>query len=146
MTANDVRVAIYRSFVKRGIPPTVGEVAVALGIFRSEVPAALRQLQDDDVIVLHPGTLKIWLAHPFTDPPGPFKVTSGDRTWDAICIWDALGILVVLGTDGEVTTACPDCSEPLTIRVEQGAAVAPAGYAVHYGVPAARWYEDIAYT
>jgi hypothetical protein len=115
-------------------------------MFRSEVATALRELDDDDVVVLGRGSLNIWLAHPFAAPPAPFKVTSSDRSWDAICIWDGLGILEVVGSDGEVRTECPDCAEELTVAVRNGRAEAEDDYLVHFGVPAARWYEDVAYT
>lgn len=146
MSTNDVRVEIYRSFIQRGAPPSIGDVVRTLGMLRSEVAAALRELERDDIIVLKPGSLEVWLAHPFAAPPAPFQVMAGGRGWDAICIWDALGILEVLGSDGEVRTACPDCREPLTVAVEGGRVLAPDEYVVHYGVPAARWYEDVAYT
>jgi hypothetical protein len=96
--------------------------------------------------VLNPGTHEIWLAHPFCATPAPFETSVGDRTWDAICIWDALGTLALLDSDGRVRTACPDCGEPLEAEVRDGEVVAPHDNVVHYGVPAARWYEDVAYT
>ncbi|HEV2754616.1 MAG TPA: organomercurial lyase [Actinomycetota bacterium] len=146
MSTNDVRVAIYRSFVDRGRAPLPHEIAASLGIGVREVESSLEELASDDVLVLLPGTHLVWLAHPFSAATSPFRVTSGDRTWDAICIWDALGILAVAGVDGDVTTACPDCGSPLEVLVRGGEVEAPAEYLVHYGVPAARWYEDVGYT
>ncbi|MFN2593676.1 MAG: organomercurial lyase [Actinomycetota bacterium] len=87
----------------------------------------------------------MWLAHPFSARAEPFRVGTGDKKWDAICVWDALGILVLTDSDGIVTTACPDCQEPLTIEVK-GGAISPKEYVVHFGVPARSWYDDIAYT
>jgi hypothetical protein len=144
---NDVRVHVYRSFVERGRPPMPLETSVALGIGEGEVVAALQRLHDDDVIVLMPGTSFVWLAHPFSALAAPFEVTAGNRRWDAICIWDALGVLAVLERDGRVRTLCPDCGDVLELEVQSGAISAPdPDYVVHYGVPAARWYEDVAYT
>jgi hypothetical protein len=111
-----------------------------------DVRWALRELAVNDVIALHPGTEDVWLVHPFCASPAPFAVTSGDKRWDAICVWDALGILALLESDGSVTTSCPDCSEPLLLEVVDGGVRGHAGALVHFGVPAARWYEDIAYT
>jgi hypothetical protein len=139
-------VDIYRSFVERGRAPAVAEIAATLQLQPRVVEASLQELHDDDVIVLHPGSHDIWLAHPFCADPAPFEVTSSDRRWDAICIWDALGILEVVGSDGAVRTSCPDCGKSLEVIVRDGDAVAPPDYVVHFGVPAARWYEDVAYT
>jgi hypothetical protein len=144
-TTNDVRVHVYRSFVERGRPPMPLETAAALGLALPDVLAALRRLHDDDVIVLLPGTDFVWLAHPFSGLAAPFEVTAGADRWDAICIWDALGVLALTGRDGRVATLCPDCGERLEVEVRAGAIV-PTSYVVHFGIPAARWYEDVAYT
>lgn len=121
------------------------ETASALGLEPAEVIGALQRLHDDDVIVLLPGTHFVWLAHPFSALAAPFEVTSGPDRWDAICIWDALGVLALTGRDGHVTTLCPDCGERLTLELRDGE-ILPTAHVVHFGVPAARWYEDVAYT
>ena len=144
--ANDVRVAIYEGFIEHGRAPTNEEIGRHLGLRLDEVRGGLNELAASDVIAFHPGTEDLWLAHPFCATDGPFTVAAGSRRWDAICIWDALGILVILGTDGEVTTACPDCREPLTVSVVGGAVSGPDDHVVHFGVPARSWYEDVGYT
>jgi Alkylmercury lyase len=145
MEANDVRVEIYSGFIERARPPMPVDIATKLGVEIEEVEAALRRLHDDDVIVLAPGTHFVWLAHPFSAQASPFRVRARDRLWDAICIWDALGIFAVLEAPGTMTTSCPDCGEPLELKVEDGQ-LATSDYIVHHGVPARRWYEDVGYT
>lgn len=122
------------------------ELAATFGVPLAEVEAALRELADADVLALVPGTSFVWLAHPFSAAAAPFRVTSGTHRWDAICIWDALGILAVVDRDGEVETACPDCGDALTVEVRDGDVVGPDGCVVHYAVPAGRWYEDVGHT
>jgi hypothetical protein len=146
MHEDDVRVAIYRSFVETGRPPMPVELAAELGLRLRAVEDALRRLAADDVVALIPGTSFVWLAHPFSAAAAPFRVTAGARAWDAICIWDALGILALTESDGRVEASCPDCAAPLPVTVVDGTATAPESYVVHYGVPAARWYEDVGYT
>jgi hypothetical protein len=146
MDADEVRVAVYRSFLDTGRPPMPVELAASAGVSLGDVEDVLRQLAADDVIALIPGTTFVWLAHPFSAAAAPFSASSGGRSWDAICIWDALGILAIAGTDGRVDTACPDCGQRLTVEVQGGEAVAPEGVVAHYGVPANRWYEDVGYT
>ena len=146
MDPNDVRVAIYRSFIETGRPPMPVELAAAAGEPVADVELALQELAAADVIALVPGTSFVWLAHPFSAAAAPFRVAARGREWDAICIWDALGILALLESGGRVTTSCPDCGEGLTIEVRDGVVDAPGDYVVHYGVPARRWYEDVGYT
>lgn len=146
MDSDDVRVAIYRSFVETGRPPMPADLAADAGVPLAEVEGALRELAAADVIALIPGTSFVWLAHPFSAAAAPFRASAGDRTWDAICIWDALGILALVEADGSVEARCPDCNEELRVEVRGGEVAGPDGCVAHYGIPASRWYEDVGYT
>lgn len=146
MDSDDVRVAIYRSFVESGRPPMPVELATEFGAPLADVEAALHELAGADVLALIPGTSYVWLAHPFSAAAAPFRVTSGARSWDAICIWDGLGVLALIEADGRVDTKCPDCGDVLTVDVRDGTVAAADRFVAHYGVPAARWYEDVGYT
>lgn len=141
-----MRVAIYRSFVETGRPPMPADLAADAGVALAEVESALQGLASADVIALVPGTSFVWLAHPFSAAAAPFRVTAGNRTWDAICIWDALGILALVESDGRVDARCPDCNEELRVEVRDGEISASDAYVAHYGIPARRWYEDVGYT
>lgn len=122
------------------------DLAADAGLPLAEVEAGLHDLAAEDVIALIPGTSYVWLAHPFSAAAAPFRITSGDRAWDAICVWDALGVLALVERDGRVDARCPDCNDELRVEVRNGAATAPEPYVAHYGVPASRWYEDVGYT
>ena len=142
----DVRLAVYRKFVEEARPPTPPEMAVGLGVETLAVEASLRRLADGNVLVLAPGTPYIWMAYPFSAIPTPFEVQVGDRAYFGNCIWDALGIPACLHADARIRTYCPDCSEPLSLEVREGALDAPDKSVIHFAVPAARWWEDIGAT
>jgi len=142
---NDVRVEIYRHFAEIGSAPTHVDIAHELDLEPAEVEGSYRRLADDHVIVLAPGSPYIWMANPFSAVPTPFAVQSGDQRWWGNCIWDALGILALVGRDGEVRTSCPDCGEALTVSVADGR-VPHDHRVVHYSIPAARWWDDIGLT
>jgi len=146
VTPTAVRVELYRSFVERCRAPSADELARVLDMSQEEVRASLRELAEQDVIAFRPGTEELWLAHPFCATEAPFRVTAGSREWDAICIWDALGILALVEADGEVRTSCPDCRGPLDLDVVDGRLRVPSEAIVHFGVPARQWYEDVGYT
>lgn len=139
-----VRLEVYRGFVEDARPPSPDEIARSLGHPQIEVEGALRRLADGHVLVLAPGTPYVWMANPFSAIPTPFRVESGDSRWWGNCIWDALGILAAVGRDGMVSASCPDCGEPLTIEVTDGA-VAGDEAIVHYALPAAQWWDDIGF-
>jgi hypothetical protein len=141
----DVRLRLYGRFVETGRPPSAAETAEALGVAPGEVESAYRRLHDERVIVLHPGTTEVWMANPLSAVPTPFSVEAGGRSFFGNCVWDALGVVAMLGGTGRVTTTCPDCGDPLALQVREGSLFAGDGL-VHYEVPARRWWDDIGYT
>jgi hypothetical protein len=88
---------------------------------------------------------EILMAPPFSAVPTGFLVESGGRSWWGNCIWDALGILVMLGRDGRVVASCGDCGTGMTLEVAGGALQHAEGVA-HFAVPARRWWDDIVFT
>lgn len=140
---NEVRIGIYDYFVREGRPPVPAELAAELHLRPLEVEAAFRRLADAHVLVLAPGTPYIWMANPLCALPSPFLVETEGRRWWGVCIWDALGILAMFGSDGTVSTRCPDCGERLEVTVRDGE-VSGDGV-VHYAVPAAHWWDDIGF-
>lgn len=142
---NRVRVALYERFVADGEPPGVAATAETLSISPEKAEAAYRRLAEAGVIVLMPGTIEIWMAAPLSAVPTAFRVeTARGRFWGN-CVWDALGVASMLGGDGVVETRCPDCEEPMTLRVERAELVDGDGLA-HFAVPARHWWDDIGFT
>ena len=142
---DDVRVEVYRFFVDQGRPPGPAELADALGAAQSAVEDSLRRLAEAHVLVLAPGSAYILMANPLSAIPTSFPVEAGGRTWFGNCIWDALGVIAMLGGEGAVTSWCPDCGEPLSVVVANGRLASGDGVA-HYALPAARWWDDIGFT
>lgn len=140
-----VRVEIYRSFISLGRAPVAAEIAAAVSDTPVRVESSLRRLHDAHLIVLAPGTPYIWMANPLSALPTPYTAASPHGTFWGNCIWDALGILAMLGSDGTVTGLCPDCGEEQRLEVRDGELVDAADRLVHYTVPAAHWWDDIGF-
>lgn len=87
----------------------------------------------------------IVFANPFAAGQTEFEVAAGARRYQAICIWDALGIVAALEVDGVVRTRCPCCATPLVVNAREGELVHPEGV-VHFLVPAREWYDDLVFT
>lgn len=140
-----LRLHVYDCFAQEGRPPTVSQAAHALDASVADVEAAFRRLAEGRVILMRPGTMDIWMAWPFSATPTPFTVDVEDRSVYANCVWDALGVIAMLGGTGRVSTACPDCRWPLQLAVRQGT-LEPAEGVIHFAVPAAHWWDDIGFT
>ena len=140
-----VRRSIYAALVERGVPPSVEETAVGLGIAIEAARAAYRRLDALHAIFLEPGTETIRMAHPFSGVPTPFRVRVGDRAYWANCAWDALGVPAALGADATVEAVCADDGLPAEIGVV-GGVVQGKGELVHFLRPFRRWYDDLVFT
>ncbi len=139
-----LRIEVYRFFVSEGRPPMPAELAEAISIPSHEVESSLRRLAEAHVLVLAPGTPYIWMANPLSALPSPYRVRARGRDWWGICVWDAFGIIAMLGGDGSVTSLCPDCGDELHLEVRDGQ-IDPTSYVAHYAVPAANWWDDIGF-
>jgi hypothetical protein len=103
---------------------------------------AIRRLGAERILVLDGDRIR--MAAPFSGVPTPFVVRTGDRSYYANCIWDALGISPMLKIDSTIETHCPDCAAPLSLAIVNEELFGDG--VVHFAVPAIRWWEDIVYT
>ena len=138
-----VRAVIYRTLLEQGRAPSVASLASLLDVTESRVTASLRALAGAHAIVLRPGTDELWMAHPFSAVQTDFAVRSGIRTWFANCVWDGLSILAMVG-DGTLDTHSPATGERLRFEVRDR--IVSGEGLVHFLVPAARFWDDIAFT
>jgi len=146
VTDDDVRLHILRELIAGGAAPSVGDTAAALGVPTSDAATAYDRLAANRVIVLRPGTRDVLMAAPLSAVPTPHAVRLADgRSHYGNCVWDALGVIAMVGEDGDVETVCADCETPLTLTVRAGA-LEPSDAVVHFAVPAAGWWEDIVFT
>ncbi len=140
-----VRLHVFRESADTARVPTPADIARALGRAQDEIEESLRRLAAARVLILAPGTATIWAANPFCAVPSNFRVEALGRTYWGICIWDALGIPAALHADADITARCGDCNQDIALQV-RGEALARADGIVHFGVPAARWWDNIAFT
>jgi hypothetical protein len=132
----ELRRAIYAHFRLTGRAPT----AEGLGVDA----AALQRLAAAHAVVLDDAG-GIGFANPFAAPGAPYRATTREGVWSAVCAWDAFGILAALDADGTVSGSCPDCREAIEVEVSRGR-VAGDDVVAHFLVPAAEWYADLAFT
>ncbi len=139
-----VRVQVYQHFAQTGRAPAATEIAQALGRDAAEIEQAFVVLADAHVIVLTSATGSVWMAHPFSAVPTPYRVQCGDVSYWGNYAWDALGIAAILGRDTDCICRCPDCRQRMDLSVKRGG-VAHYGI-VHFVVPPGRFWENIAFT
>jgi Alkylmercury lyase len=141
----DVRLFVYERFLEDAQPPTADQIAAGLALAPQEVDASLGRLEEGHVLVFAPGTRNIWMANPLSAFPTPFHVETPRGAYWGSCIWDAFGVVAMLGGSGVVRTSCACCGDEMKVRVEDGA-LEPAEGVAHFAVPARHWWDNIGYT
>ena len=136
---------ILSAIVNRGYAPGVEELAATFDCASETVEASLRSLADDHGVVLHPGSARIWVAHPFSLAPTGFLVRQADRSWWGNCAWCSLGIAALLGGAVTITTTLGLEDRQVTIHVADDG-VAEHDLLVHFPVPMANAWDNVLYT
>jgi hypothetical protein len=146
---NRIRVLLYQMFLESGRCPSSAELAGAVGCSIIDVMAAFRELAAAHLLVLQPASGEVLMASPLSAVPTAFAVEThddtGTRSWYGNCIWDGLGVIAMLQSDGRVLTSCGCCGESMTVTVHQGQAKAEPQGIVHFAIPAKRWWDDIVF-
>jgi len=141
-----VRIAVLERTIASGQVATAGEIAAELDLPLEMVQGTYAKLGESHVFVCEPGDpSRLRMANPFSAVPTAFRVNARGGSYYGNCVWDSLGIVSLLGGEGAVETSCPDCSEPLRLRVSDGKLVESEGV-VHFSVPARHWWDDIVFT
>jgi len=126
--------------------PDATEVALALGSSTDDVVVSFHHLGESHVYVLEPtDPARLRMANPFSAVPTPFLVHAGGRSYFGNCVWDALGVVSLLGGTGRLETRCPDCQAPLSMEIQDRRVVRADGV-VHFGTARRHWWDDIIHT
>ena len=140
-----VRVYILSEAAATARVPQADQIAEALGHSIQEIREVIRELAASRVLVLAPNDGHIWAAEPFCATPSDFQIVANGRHYWALCIWDALGVPAALDADAIVYTSCGDCGDRMELEVRNRALTRARGV-VHFGVPARRFWDNIAFT
>jgi len=140
-----LRVFLYEHALATGAIPTAAQIAKLNGLDITAVHGSLQRLADSHLIVLDPHTAEVRMANPLSAIPTNFRVEAPRGSFFGNCVWDALGVVAMLGGDGKVLTSCAESGAPLSLDVS-GGLIASADAVVHFAVPARRWWDDIIHT
>ena len=141
-----VKLNIYETIAKTAKAPTSTEVARALDASVDEVGAAFVRLHKKRLLVPESDNpAQIRMVPPFSAIATSFLVKVRDKSYYANCVWDALGIPAALHEDAVIAASDGHSGEPINPEVKNGKPV-PQECAIHFAVPAARWWDDIVYT
>jgi hypothetical protein len=140
-----VRIEIYKQWIATGGPPSASDIAQALNQSVATAESSFQRLAAAKVLTLAPVTGRLWMVHPFSAVPTPYRVRTAGRSFWANCAWDALGVAAIVGHNATIVSACPDCGDPVDLSVHSSA-VASNGGVVHFVVPPLQFWDNVAFT
>jgi hypothetical protein len=139
-----LRLFVYRHILAKAAFPTVAQMATSLRRTTKSICSGLARLSESHAFMTQENR-ELWRAAPFSAIPTPFPVRLGQRSWYGNCIWDALGIPVVLGQNAHIGAACGCCNYDMPVEVKDGKLASGKGI-IHIAVPARDWYKDVVFT
>ena len=114
----DLHRAVLRRFLETGVAPTqrwARQAATELGLGAT----AVAELEAADTVHISNGVVTV--AYPFSGVPTPHRVgLDGLPPVHAMCAIDALGLPVMAGRDGRITSADPHDGTPIEVTVDHG--------------------------
>jgi hypothetical protein len=146
MDAEDLRLAVYRTFADEGRAPTSDELAAEFDCSPEQVDDGLRRLASAKHLVLDADG-GIVMAHPFSAIPLGFSVMGASTLWWGGCAWDAFAMphLLTQEPDLLVATRCLACGAPHAWNVGR-TAPPPGDQVAHFLTPAQRMWDDVVHT
>ncbi len=140
-----VKLSIYQHFAETGRAPSPEEVVTRVTSDVERVLECYQRLRAQRLLVLEEDGSTIRMAPPFSGVPTRHIVEADGVQYFANCAWDALGIPAALHKAGAILSRCAQSGEPFRLNVGlQGPR--PSDWLFHCLVPAAKWWDDIAFT
>lgn len=139
-----VRGALTRAIADLGRAPPPEALAAMVGCDLATLEAHLRRLADAHSLLLHPGSTRPWVVHPFALAPGSCWVRTPQRGYCANCLYCAFGIAAATDSHAVITTRYGGEEEQVQYEVQRGIGVTSPGSDVfHLSTPPARWWDNV---
>lgn len=126
---------LMRAIIEKGSCPSRTDLAQKLGCSLSVVDDSLVRLSENHALLLHPGTLDVWVIHPFSLSPTSTWVQTKGRGWWAPCLWCAFGIVALIGSDAIVHARLGGEANPVQFRFQNSTLAEGEEYLIHFSIP-----------
>lgn len=125
---------LVKGLLETGRLPTLDELQSRARRSSAEVERTLRSLDATHGLVLHTHRCEPWVVHPFSASPTHTWVATRERGWWAPCLWCALGISALCGSETVIHTRIGAEAEPVQINALSGVP-RDSGLWVHFPEP-----------
>lgn len=165
-----IRHFVYSHITNTTRPPSVDETAAEFGISNEDASELYKELHNRHAMFLDFEEMAIRMANPFSGIPTDFKVHANSKTYFANCAWDMLGIPAALHCDAVIDAVCTESNDTVRLEIKDGQifyvtlnnsewslpksketlrSQQPLPQSdmplIHFPLPFARWYDDLAF-
>jgi len=134
--------ALLSEIIASGRAPDGAALAERLGATIEELEPSLARLDANHGVVLHPGTSRVWIVHPFSVSPTLNWVAGARHGWWAPCLWCGFGVALLVGEDVEIATRLGAEREDLRLHVS-GGQLEERGLVVHFPLPPRQAWDNV---
>lgn len=143
--AGTLHYELCRGLVDEGVVPARDVLQRRLDCSSDELDLAFETLAAEHGVVLHPGTRRAWIVHPFSLAPTAFLVEAGEKMWWGNCAWCSLGIASLVDAPCVITTTLGAEREQVRLTVKDGE-LDRSDFVVHFPIPMAHAWDNVVYT
>jgi hypothetical protein len=140
----DVRGRLTRAIARTGVAPRTADLAQEMQVDAADVEASLVNLANAKALLLHPGTARPWVVHPFALSPGSCWVQTNEIGYWANCLYCACGICALANKNAQIFTRYGGESETAIFEFRHGTLI-DNGAVFHLSTPVARWWDNVVY-
>ena len=137
-----VRGELTRLIARLGHAPSLAELAATAGLSPEETEVSLQRLHDAHSLLLHPGTTRPWVVHPFALSAGGCWVETPGRGYWANCLYCGFGIVQALACEAVVTVRYGGEGRTAQYRVGPGAGP-ESDDVFHLSTPVRHWWDNV---
>lgn len=137
-----LRGALTRLVATLGYAPPVELMAAQFGVTVEVLEGSLRRLHDAHALLLHPGSCRPWVVHPFALSPGGCWVQTPRMGYWANCLYCGFGVCAALRCDAVITTRYGGEAETVRYSIANGQAQ-PSDDVFHLSTPVQSWWDNV---
>lgn len=138
----DLRGLLTAWIAERGRAPSTAELAETAGVPVAQASEGLGRLAAANALLLHPGTDRPWVVHPFALSPSLCWVQTDRRGYWASCLYCGFGIAAALRCDAVITARYGGEAETVRYEVANGT-VSPTSDVFHLSLPVRHWWDNV---
>ncbi|MBI2519289.1 MAG: hypothetical protein HYV97_02680 [Bdellovibrio sp.] len=140
---SQVHCELINELIEKGSCPFPFDLSERLKVAVCEIESSFLRLAENHALVLHPGTTRVWVIHPFSVSPTTTWVETDERGWWAPCLWCAFGMAFLLKGEVRIHSRLGGRERLALFRIMDGVLAEGSEYVIHFSIPPRDAWENV---